>query len=92
MRNGLREFLPMIVMFILLVFLAPIIGKLIVVALIAFVIFLIYIYFASKKTRAEIERDPEAYFSQSFQQPREKEAIRSDAIDAEYTEKVIDSE
>ena len=58
----------------------------------AFVIFLIYIYFASKKTRAEIERDPEAYFSQSFQQPREKEAIRSDAIDAEYTEKVIDSE
>ena len=90
----MRDFIYLAVMILAMMVLLPIIGKIILYLLPLVAIFAIYIYIKSRKVRQEIEQDPQAYFSQQFsQQEREKEpVIRNDVIDAEYTEKVIETE
>ena len=90
----MRDFIYLAIMILVMMVLLPIIGKIILYLLPVVVIFAIYIYIKSRKVRQEIEQDPQSYFSQQlYQQEREKEpVIRNDVIDAEYTEKVIESE
>ncbi len=90
----MRDFIYLAVMILAMMVLLPIIGKIILYLLPLVAIFAIYIYIKSRKVRQEIEQDPQAYFSQQlYQQEREKEpVIRNDVIDAEYTEKVIETE
>ena len=90
----MRDFIYLAIMILAMMVLLPIIGKIILYLLPLVAIFAIYIYIKSRKVRQEIEQDPQAYFSQQLhQQEREKEpVIRNDVIDAEYTEKVIETE
>ncbi|MBR0230232.1 MAG: hypothetical protein IJL94_02475 [Erysipelotrichaceae bacterium] len=90
----MRDFIYLAVMILAMMVLLPIIGKIILYLLPLVAIFAIYIYIKSRKVRQEIEQDPQSYFSQQlYQQEREKEpVIRNDVIDAEYTEKVIETE
>ena len=90
----MRDFIYLAIMILAMMVLLPIIGKIILYLLPLVAIFAIYIYIKSRKVRQEIEQDPQSYFSQQlYQQEREKEpVIRNDVIDAEYTEKVIETE
>ena len=89
-NNDAYSIITVIIAIALFIFLWPLIKWLAVILLAAALIFGIYVYFSSRKVKKEIEADPQAYFNQSVRTPREK--VPADVIDAEYTEKVIDSE
>lgn len=70
----------------------PLIKFIAVLALIAAVVFGIYVYFESRKVQKEISQDPQTYFTQQLNNQREKQTIASNVIDAEYKEKEITEE
>ncbi len=80
-----------VVTIFLVVQLWPLIKWLVSLILVLGILFIVYIYFQSKKVKKDIENDPNKYFSEQMKRQSEKEKVYSeDVIDVEFTVKEVD--
>jgi uncharacterized membrane protein len=70
----------------------PVLKWLAVVVFILGFVLVLYLAIASRKVKAEIDKDPNAYFEKQSMEQLKKKQAQGDVIEAEYTEREVPAE
>lgn len=88
-REKLTDIVILVLGIVAFVLLWPVIKWLARLILVALIIFVIYVLVTSRVQKKRIEADPASYFNMNI---REKEPVRNDAIEPQWQERVIEEE